>query len=76
MYNTTIKPNSKEIEVEIDFEYQPAEPMSLDREYPGCDAELNIISVMHDDFEIIDYLSSDLLRALESRMLKNLSEVL
>lgn len=75
MYKTTITPNNKEINVEIDFEYQPEEPMSKDREYPGCDAELTIISVMHDDFDIIDYLTPKLIEDLERKMLKNIKDI-
>ena len=43
-----------EIAVELDYDTSPAEPMT--HNYPGCDAELEITSVIHNNIEIIEYL--------------------
>ena len=40
-YDTTIElENGDEIEVEVDFDFQPAESMT--QYYPGCDAQVDI----------------------------------
>ena len=43
-YETTMERENEEIEVEVDFDFQPAEKMTHD--YPGCDASLEINSVI------------------------------
>jgi hypothetical protein len=41
----TIEHNDESIETDVSFDYQPAEPMSRDREYPGCPEQADIYSV-------------------------------
>lgn len=52
-----------ELEVEIDYDTSPAEPQTLN--YPGCDAELTIISVLAEGKEILDALTLGEIESLE-----------
>lgn len=66
-----IAPNSVNIMVEVAFDYQPAEPMSSDREYPGCKASVQISKIFHDGLDITDYLSEEVISQIELTILRN-----
>ena len=42
-YETTIENGDDELEIEVDFDFEPAERMT--RDYPGCDAQVIINEV-------------------------------
>lgn len=42
-YETTIENVEDELEIEVDFDFEPAERMTHD--YPGCDAQVTINEV-------------------------------
>jgi len=46
-----------ELEVRVDYDYQPAEPAT--NEYPGCGMEITINSVMLGDTDILSRLIGD-----------------
>lgn len=43
-YETTIENVDDELEIEVDFDFEPAERMT--RDYPGCDAQVTINEVL------------------------------
>lgn len=53
-----------ELDVAIEFDYQPPEPMTHD--YPGCDAEIDITSVTFKKIELIDSLSDQEIDGLKT----------
>ena len=57
-YETTIETeNGEEIEVEVDFDFSPAEKMTHD--YPGCDASVEINQVQTVDGKEIELSKED-----------------
>lgn len=49
---TTVKRNN--VELEIEFDYQPYEPAT--RECPGCDESVEITSVIFNGTDIMDFI--------------------
>jgi hypothetical protein len=51
----------KDLEMEVEFEYTPEEPMVMyysdGSGYPGSSEELNVIGVMINDIDFTEYLS-------------------
>lgn len=66
--NIKITPYNKEIEVWVDYDYQPAESQTWD--YPGCSAECYPTSVKHGHIEIIDYLSEEMIIEIGEKILE------
>lgn len=68
-----ITPNYKEIDVDVDFDYEPEEPMiwthrNGDPGEPGSTEQYHVTSVKHNGIEIIDYLSDQLLEEIEDKL--------
>ena len=61
-----IKPNIKEIDVDVDYEHDPYEPQTFDS--PGYPEEIRIMSVNHNGIEILDYLSDIMLEQIEANI--------
>jgi len=55
---------------DIDYEYQPEEPMEL--EYPGCDEDVEIDKVFVGNRNITGILGSDKIEELETQVLEAL----
>ncbi len=51
-----------ELDVDIEFDYQPEEPQT--RDYPGCEADVDITSVTFKGVELRDALSKTQLNEL------------
>jgi len=58
-----------EIKVEIDYDTSPAEPQT--HNYPGCDATLELTSVLHNGIEIIDTLAPSALSELKEQCISH-----
>jgi hypothetical protein len=57
-YETTIElENGEEVDVEVDFDFSPAEKMTHD--YPGCDADVEINQVVTVDGKEIEITKED-----------------
>jgi hypothetical protein len=78
-YETTIENGIHEIDIEIEFDYQPYESMT--RHYPGCneDAEICGITLLAVDGEMvelseIEIIDDDLLESLRIQILEYVAE--
>ena len=68
-----ITPNYKEIDVDVDFDYEPGDPgvhtySNGDPGYPPTREVFEITSVKHNGIEIIDYLSDSILEEIEEKL--------
>lgn len=52
---TTIEVDEQEIEVAVDFHYEPGEPMSRDMEYGGCAPSIEFDSEFTDTDKNVHY---------------------
>jgi len=57
-----------EIKLEVEFDYQPAEPQT--RDYPGCAEEIDLIQVMHENTDILPMLSEDAIEKIGAAIRK------
>ncbi len=62
-----------EIEVDIDFDYQP--PDAQTRDYPGCEGGVELTSALHNGVEIIDMLAPSALSALKADVVDHIDRV-
>jgi hypothetical protein len=73
MYKTHIENVGEEIEIEVDYDYQPYEDMT--RHYPGCNEDAEITSIiMTDTGAEIDIIDDDLLEELRVSILEHVAE--
>lgn len=80
-YHTTkICPNFKEIEVEVEYYYEPAEAAvwtyaNGDPGHPGSPAVVEIQSIKHNGVDIYDYLHDSILDKLQEEILNYKPEI-
>jgi len=63
---------SKNVSASVHFDYHPPEAMVLypaESAYPGCAAEVEILSVEIDGVDILCYLNTDAVEQLEKKAL-------
>ncbi len=56
----------------IEFDYQPAERMT--RDYPGCDAEVDVVSVMANGIDILEWISDVSLEFFVEKCFESVAE--
>ena len=72
-FETTIENGQDEIDIEIEFDYQPAEAMT--RHYPGCDEDLDFCGfTMIETGAEIEIIDDDLLDQLRVAILEYRAE--
>ncbi len=75
MSNHTFNTSIGNVAVKVDFDYQPAEPETL--EYPGCAELVELISVImtqYDKFQILGILDNAVTSELKTECLEDLTE--
>lgn len=65
----TVNVKFEETRLTVDFDYQPAEPMTHD--YPGCAEEVELIAVWHHDEDILPMLNDDAIEKISRTVIKS-----
>ena len=60
-------------ELVIEFDYQPAEPMT--RDYPGCDAEVDVVAVYANDIDILERISDTSLEFFKEKCFESVRKI-
>ena len=70
-FETTIENAGEEIDIQIEFDYQPYEPMT--RHYPGCSEVVDFCGFTNNGAEI-EIIDDDLLDQLRIQILEHIAE--